>query len=144
MKVLKTLWKLFQKLLVPTKTNREATEVIDRSALRGEESEARVFKVIQEMLVWKELPTRKAGTFPYRTGKNSRLDHAGIDIVVPTKRGDIFIQVKSSKYGVSQFYTTKRKYKIICLNGQEDELTILRELRTRLPIAYRRLQNDHT
>lgn len=107
---------------------------------RGEESEARVFKVIQEMLVWKELPTRKRNTFPYRTEKWSDQDMRGIDIVVPTKRGDIHIQVKSSARGRKEFISQSRNRDIICINGQRSEADILKELRTKLPIAYSRLQ----
>jgi hypothetical protein len=111
---------------------------------RGEESEEKVFKVVQEMLIWKELPTHKKGVHPYRTEKWSTLDRKGVDIVVPTKRGDIYIQVKSSVFGWSRFVKDKRNANIVCINGQNDELTITKELRNKLRIAYERLSSDHT
>lgn len=120
------------------------------SDLRCEESEARVFKVINEMVIWKQVPTRKKGVLPYRTEKWSELDMAGVDIVFPSKRGDIFVQVKSSETGRSKFIhrpRDKSSVYIICINGQLSEVAILNELRTQLRIAYERLDpnrpNDH-
>ncbi len=110
--------------------------------LRGEESEARVFKIIQEMMVWKELPTHKRGARPYRTERWSELDRRGVDIVVPTKRGDIFVQVKSSEFGWTRFVQDQRNRTVVCVNGQQEEVHILKELRNKLRIAYERL-NDH-
>lgn len=112
----------------------------DEAETRGEDSEARVFKVIEEMLIWRELPTYKKGTRPYRTLKWSELDRKGVDIVVPTKRGDIYIQVKSSSYGWTRFVQNKRSRDKICINGQKTEVQIIKELRFKLRIAYDRLR----
>lgn len=115
----------------------------DSDAL-GEASEAKVFDIITEMTIRNEVPTRKKGTMPYRTGKFSKLDMSGVDIVVPTKRGDIHVQVKSSKFRWNNFVRDRRNKDIICVNIQDGEVEIIKELRNKLRIAYERMEPART
>ena len=60
-------------------------------------------------------------------------DHHGIDIVVHTDVGKLYLQIKSSQYGVRKFLAKHTKGNIIPYIVRTDDLTILRErLLTRL------------
>lgn len=119
----------------------DATSV-DESYLKGEESEERVFKEVWDMLVWNELPPLHPGLYPRRSFRWSNYDMNGVDIIIPTDCGDIFIQVKSSCISVSKFFEDERNKEIIGINGQLLPIQIIRRLRRDLESAYRRLSSQ--
>jgi hypothetical protein len=125
------LTSLLAKLHRPT-----AEEIAEK---RGEDSEARVFKICWDMMVWNETPPRVTGQYPYRTPKWSPEDRKGIDIIFPSDKGNIHIQVKSSSRRWQEFVNDVRNKETICVNGQNDEQKIMTELKKKLWIQYNRL-----
>lgn len=106
----------------------------------GDESEVRVLKLCLEMARWNELPPRPCKELPWRTETYSTLDLDGVDIVVPTDLGEIYIQVKSSRKRFLEFVSKPGREKIICINGQWPEAVIHKRLLSNIWGRYRVLK----
>ncbi len=70
---------------------------------------------------------------PYITRNYGALDRAGVDLVVPTDVGDLYIQVKSSFGGKEDFYSKERSVgdiliPCIVVNEKTSDRRVLRQI----------------
>lgn len=76
--------------------------------LKGERNERRALKLTRR-LYQKGLIPHATEIMPRLTAKWSEQDMRGIDLIVPTDYGDIYLQVKSSRFGMKS--SEERFYK---------------------------------
>lgn len=92
------------------------------AAARGRSAEERVVEALA-------LPSRPAWVLGARRATKAE-DHAGIDAVVDSDVGKLFVQVKSSRTGKAKFQERKRgvRVAIVIVRGGDDGEAVLRKV----------------
>lgn len=109
---------------------------------RGYNSEEKALGIINEFaFTWlKEARRTKHGDY----------DHRGIDILVSTDRGDIYVQVKSSGGAMRRWRAKNRKRGfdissyVVIIVGDRERALVFSELREKLERAYEKLTTGQT
>ncbi len=76
----------------------------------GESNERYALNIVKQLITLGEIPAEKDA---YLTEHNSDLDQHGFDIMIPTKYGDVGIQIKSSERKAADF--RRRHPQIPCI-----------------------------
>jgi hypothetical protein len=102
--------------------------------LKGARNEARAFKLIDEIL--KETGLFALVSRPYISSTYSTEDLDGYDIVIPTERGKIGIQIKSSPKAARVFQRAKPHIPVVVVNWYKSDFQLKTELTIALHSAY--------
>jgi hypothetical protein len=105
-----------------------------REELKGAQNETRAFKLIDDIL--KETGLFALVSRPYISAAYSTEDLDGYDIVIPTERGKIGIQIKSSPKAARAFKTTKPHIPVVVVNWYKSDFQLKTELKIALHSAY--------